>query len=35
VLRHRLRLNPEAEIDGTSVESVIQDVLDAVEAPQP
>jgi MoxR-like ATPase len=35
VLRHRLRLNPEAEIDGTSVESVIQDVLDAVAAPQP
>jgi len=35
VLRHRLRLNPEAEIDGTSVETVIQEVLDAVEAPQP
>jgi MoxR-like ATPase len=35
VLRHRLRLNPEAEIDGTSVEGVIQDILDAVAAPQP
>jgi len=35
VLRHRLRLSPEAEIDGTSVETVIQEVLDAVEAPQP
>lgn len=35
VLRHRLRLNPEAEIEGTTVDRVIQDVLDAVEAPQP
>jgi len=35
VLRHRLRLSPEAEIDGTSVETVMQEVLDAVEAPQP
>lgn len=35
VLRHRLRLSPEAEIDGTSVDAVIQDVLDAVPAPQP
>ncbi len=35
VLRHRLRLHPEAEIEGTSLETVIQDVLDAVEAPQP
>lgn len=35
VLRHRLRLSPEAEIDGTSVDAVIQNVLDAVPAPQP
>ncbi len=35
VLRHRLRLNPEAEIEGNSVEAVIQDILDAVTAPQP
>lgn len=35
VLRHRLRLNPEAEIEGTTVEAVIQAVLDAVAAPQP
>ena len=35
VLRHRLRLNPEAEIEGTTMEAVIHDVLDAVEAPQP
>lgn len=35
VLRHRLRLNPEAEIEGTTVEQVILDILDAVEAPQP
>ncbi|HET6424925.1 MAG TPA: MoxR family ATPase [Planctomycetaceae bacterium] len=35
VLRHRLRLNPEAEIEGTTVESVIAAILDAVEAPQP
>ncbi len=35
VLRHRLRLNPEAEIEGTTMEGVIQDILDSVEAPQP
>ena len=35
VLRHRLRLNPEAEIEGMSVESVITAILDAVAAPQP
>ncbi|MBI1345105.1 AAA domain-containing protein [bacterium] len=35
VLRHRLRLNPEAEIEGITVDRVILDVLDAVEAPQP
>lgn len=35
VLRHRIRLNPEAEIEGTTVEAAIQDILDAVEAPQP
>ncbi|OYW17924.1 MAG: magnesium chelatase, partial [Planctomycetales bacterium 12-60-4] len=35
VLRHRIRLNPEAEIEGTNVETVIQDILESVEAPQP
>lgn len=35
VLRHRLRLNPEAEIEGMSVETVITAILDAVAAPQP
>lgn len=35
VLRHRLRLNPEADIEGVTVDGVIQDLLDAVEAPQP
>lgn len=35
VLRHRLRLKPEAEIEGTAVDDVIREVLDSVEAPQP
>ncbi|MDP3138269.1 MAG: AAA family ATPase, partial [Burkholderiaceae bacterium] len=35
VLRHRLRLKPEAEIEGTAVDAVIREVLDSVEAPQP
>ena len=34
VLRHRIRLRPEAEIEGTMVDDVIRDVLDAVEAPR-
>lgn len=34
VLRHRLRLKPEAEIEGLSTESVIQDVIEGVEAPK-
>ncbi|MEX1097084.1 MAG: MoxR family ATPase [Planctomycetales bacterium] len=34
VLRHRLRLQPEAEIEGIRVEDVIREVLDAVEAPK-
>jgi MoxR-like ATPase len=34
VLRHRLRLKPEAEIEGISAETVIQDIIDAVEAPK-
>ncbi|MGQ0637558.1 MAG: AAA family ATPase [Planctomycetaceae bacterium] len=34
VLRHRLRLRPEAEIEGTSPDDAIRDLLDAVEAPR-
>lgn len=34
VLRHRLRLQPEAEIEGTTVDLAIQAVLDSVEAPK-
>jgi MoxR-like ATPase len=34
VLRHRLRLRPDAEIEGVSVEDVIRDVLESVEAPR-
>ncbi len=34
VLRHRLRLNPEAEIEGLTPDEVIVSVLDAVEVPQ-
>jgi MoxR-like ATPase len=33
VLRHRLRLRPDAKIDGITPDDVIQDVLDSVEAP--
>ena len=34
VLRHRLRLKPEAEIEGLSAETVIQDIIEGVEAPK-
>lgn len=34
VLRHRLRLKPEVEIEGINVETVIQDLLESVEAPK-
>ncbi len=34
VLRHRLRLRPEAEIEGISPDDSIRDILDAVEAPR-
>ena len=34
VLRHRLRLNPEAEIEGLTPDEVIDSVLDAVEVPR-
>ena len=34
VLRHRLRLRPDAEIEGVSADDVIREVLDAVEAPR-
>ncbi len=34
VLRHRLRLRPEAEIEGVLPDDTIREILDAVEAPR-
>ncbi|QDU78761.1 ATPase family associated with various cellular activities (AAA) [Polystyrenella longa] len=34
VLRHRLRLNPDAEIEGTEPDQVVLDILENVEAPR-
>ena len=34
VLRHRLRLRPEAEIEGISPDDTIREILEAVEAPR-
>jgi MoxR-like ATPase len=34
VLRHRLRLKPESEIEGVTVEEVIREILETVEAPR-
>ncbi len=34
VLRHRIRLRPEAEIEGLSPDEVVQQVLDSVEVPR-
>lgn len=34
VLRHRLRLKPEAEIEGITAETVVQDIIEGVEAPK-
>ncbi len=34
VLRHRLRLRPEAEIEGVQTDDVIREILDSVEAPK-
>lgn len=34
VLRHRLRLRPEAEIEGLEADDVIREILDSVEAPR-
>jgi MoxR-like ATPase len=34
VLRHRIRLRPEAEIEGTSPDDTIRELLDTVEAPK-
>ena len=34
VLRHRLRLRPDVEIEGVQVDDVIREVLDSVEAPR-
>ena len=33
-MRHRLRLRPEAEIEGVSADDTIREILDAVEAPR-
>jgi MoxR-like ATPase len=34
VLRHRIRLRPEAEIEGVLPDDVIRELLDSVEAPR-
>lgn len=34
VLRHRLRLRPEAEIEGVTADDTVRELLDAVEAPR-
>lgn len=34
VLRHRLQLTPELEMDGTSTDLVLQQIIDATEAPR-
>ncbi len=34
VLRHRIRLRPEAEIEGTTADEIIAQILDNVEAPR-
>ncbi|MCH9654668.1 MAG: MoxR family ATPase [Planctomycetes bacterium] len=34
VLRHRIRLHPEAEIEGMNVDDVIWEILESVEAPR-
>ncbi len=34
VLRHRIRLRPEAEIEGVSTDDTVREILDAVEAPR-
>ncbi len=34
VLRHRLRLHPDAEIEGVTADDVVREVLDSVEAPK-
>ena len=34
VLRHRIRLRPDAEIEGVAVDEVIREVLESVEAPK-
>ncbi len=34
VLRHRIRLRPDAEIEGTTADDTIREILEAVEAPR-
>jgi MoxR-like ATPase len=34
ILRHRLRLRPEAELEGESTDDTVRAILEAVEAPK-
>lgn len=34
VLRHRIRLHPDAEIEGVTADDVVREILDSVEAPK-
>jgi MoxR-like ATPase len=34
ILRHRLRLRPEAELEGTSADETVRAILENVEAPK-
>jgi MoxR-like ATPase len=34
ILRHRLRLRPEAELEGTTIDETIEAILESVEAPK-
>ena len=34
ILRHRVRLRPESEIEGVAPDDVIREILDSVEAPR-
>jgi MoxR-like ATPase len=34
VLRHRLRVRPESEIEGTTADDAVQEILESVEAPR-
>ena len=34
VLRHRIRLRPEAELEGSTADEVVRSILDSVEVPR-